>query len=109
MRERSGRSGRRLGSQKPGTACGAACGPGLITLWACASPDPSITASGIQKPDNLKKAQTLGNDVASETGIFCNRIAGVFWEINGLIDHPADNASFVIWRDMQPLQIRDIF
>ena len=41
----SGRSGRRRGSQKPGTACGAASTAGRAGVWATAAPLPKIAAS----------------------------------------------------------------
>ena len=47
----SGRSGRRRGSQKPGTACGAASTAGRGWVCACAAAPPTaINADAIDNP-----------------------------------------------------------
>src|SRR5262245_32620294 len=45
MRDRSGRSGRRRGSQKPGTACGAASTLGAACCALASSLSPTVSAA----------------------------------------------------------------
>ena len=80
IRERSGRSGRRRGSQKPGTACGAAstglgavCMPGTGLAGAlgvpCASAGPHKVAASKQARDS---------DRTRNDEMVCNGLAGDF-------------------------------
>src|SRR5262249_7186549 len=87
MRDKSGRSGRRRGSQKPGTACGAAseglapgagvaCGAGVFGgLWACAGL-PGAAAS------MASATQATGSDRTMNGKMVCN----VWPVISGCLD-----------------------
>src|SRR5262245_54496770 len=86
MRDRSGRSGRRRGSQKPGTACGAAstfgADCGARALWARAS----VTAA----------ARTTAKAAAGkrrQNGKAVKKV--IAWQVvrdSRLIDHPGGEA-----------------
>src|SRR6202035_4071989 len=89
-RDTSGRSGRRRGSQKPGTAWGAASVPGFAMLCADAEPG-SATASNA---DSARMARRPRDDRACEDKAIRDCIEnGLLAEVDGLIDHPADNAN----------------
>lgn len=102
MRERSGRSGRRRGSQKPGTAWGAAscfaagagvgCAAGLGAVWACAKAGPLDSASTMAVAPARRAAK---DDRAMGNKVVCNGLAGLCLDVEGLIDHPEPDASGV--------------
>src|SRR5262245_24039814 len=100
MRERSGRSGRRRGSQKPGTAWGAAstfCGTGVGVAWAggfgaagaCACAVALTSASMVAAARQAVSGLVMGNRAVR------NGSGQGFWDMEGLIDHPPQDASGV--------------
>src|SRR6478752_8948696 len=106
MRDRSGRSGRRLGSQKPGTAWGAAsCFAGA---GAATGPDPGALAGPCAAAGAARKANEArpraskpptdrpatrfraeSKDLWMGNEADCTDLAGDVLMWRGLIDHPA--------------------
>ena len=94
-RDRSGRSGRRRGSQKPGTACGATvrssarlCGARAViaALQTSMPPATSRQPSVVARRQRINLSLTGWQSVVALTGAF---------RTEGLIDHPERDASTV--------------
>src|ERR1700750_11630 len=88
MRDRSGRSGRRLGSQKPGTACGAASTGAFGTAWACAAPDARIASETVAIAPASRRLRVLDTTALDDTvlgnpewsdGAVCTGALPAFW------------------------------
>src|ERR1700676_4260473 len=92
MRDRSGRSGRRRGSQKPGTACG----PDGLTPCARATPagNDRTSHAPISTPAMNKVARFSFSNPSLTAGTIVGCIADGF-RVDGLIDHPAPDARAV--------------
>src|SRR6266852_6372527 len=84
MRDKSGRSGRRLGSQKPGTACGAASVGALGMDWACAGPDRD-TANQAASIAPARRRLAIGSDLAGGDTAICNRVCRGFFNLLSMI------------------------
>src|SRR5260370_26931038 len=90
MRDRSGLSGRRLGSQKLGTACGAASGAGFAIFCACAPPlaRAQDSRTPTDNPIIATSARSFRSNLAFGAVLGC--IAGGFlYKLTGLLTLPA--------------------
>src|SRR3569623_1661965 len=97
MRDRSGRSGRRRGSQKPGTACGAAATADFTAGCAAASVAGEPT---IRFPSEITHiARTSQRGSSSDLSLLEITICDCIGKHprGGLIDHPAAEASAFEW------------
>src|SRR5690349_17969599 len=94
MRVRSGRSGRRRGSQKPGTAWGAASVVGLGTVCAAAVP-PDSTAARTATSAHPARRPAGRSDFACANRAICNESGRSWFDLEGLIDHPPGKSSAV--------------
>src|SRR5689334_13915840 len=97
----SGRSGRRRGSQNPGTACGAASAGGFTTVCAPAGslPAPSISAAAQDSPASRRRTVFSARGLMGWRGIDRQFVT----ELDGLIDHPALESRAVL--GLLPLEL----
>src|ERR1700730_5404460 len=105
MRVRSGRSGRRLGSQKPGTAWGAASVAGLGTVCAAAVLPDSAAASTATAAHFVRRPAGR-RDFACGNRAICNESGRSWFDLEGLIDHPPGNSSAVSVNDSSRLALK---
>src|SRR3954447_9238386 len=95
-RDRSGRSGRRRGSQNPGTACGAASTAGGAGVGACTGPQETETTSAAAIAHPASKALKVRGRRIVDNGADRWVMAGKYQGFDGLIDHPARDARAVL-------------
>src|SRR5262245_58079569 len=87
MRDRSGRSGRRSGSQKPGQVCGAASSLAAGCCAPARSLKPTASAATTIAPAKAARVGQRQKGKAVTKGI-TGKLSG----ISGLIDHPGGEA-----------------